>query len=71
MSKNFNKKFSFDINSHNCNILLKNQNAQNINELHFSVIFDNIINNKKHFILKNSSTNKTIVNYNHQTKNKM
>ena len=70
-SKNFSKKYSFDINSQNCNVLLRNRNAQNINELHFFITFDDIIDDKKHFILRNSSTNETIVNYNDQAKNEM
>ena len=71
-SKNFIKKYFFDINSQICDILLKQKNSRDINRLHFCIIFVDIIDDKqKHFILKNSSINKMIVDYSDQTTKKM
>lgn len=71
-SKDFIKKYFFDINSQICDILLKQKNARDIDELHFCIIFDDTIDDKKkHFILRNSSINEMIVDYNDQTTKKM
>ncbi len=71
-SKKSIRKYSFDINSQICDILLNQRNARDISELHFCIIFDDTIDeNEKHFILKNSSINEMIVDYNDQATEKM
>ncbi len=63
-SKNSIKEYSFDINSQVCDILLRQRDARDINELHFCIIFDETIDDKeKHLILRNSPINEMIVDY--------
>ena len=64
--KNFIKRYSLDTCPRDCDILLGQKNECGIDEFHFCITFDDIIDDEKHFILKNSSINGTTVNYNDQ-----
>ena len=64
--KNPTKGYSFGTNPQTCDVLLGSRGAFGISGLHFSITFDDTIDDEKHLILKDSSTNGTAVGYNGQ-----
>lgn len=60
------KGYSFGTNPRDCDILLGQRGARGISGLHFCITFDDTIDDKKHLILRGSSTNGTAVSYSGQ-----
>ncbi len=60
------KGYSFGIDPQKCDVLLGNRGAHGISGLHFYITFDDTIDDKKHLILRDSSTNGTVVSYSDQ-----
>ena len=69
--KDSSKGYSFGTNSQSCDVLLGDRGAQGISGLHFSITFDDTIDDKKHLILRDSSTNGTVVSYSGQAEDEM
>ena len=58
------KRYSFDTCPRDCDILLGQRGACGINGFHFCITFDDTIDDEKHLVLQDSSTNGTAVSYN-------
>ncbi len=56
------KGYSFGTNPQVCDILLGQRGARCISGLHFCITFDDTIDDEKHLILRDSSTNGTVTN---------
>lgn len=62
------KGYSFGTDSQRCDVLLGSRGAHQISGLHFSITFDDTIDDETHLILRDSSTNGTAVSYSDQAK---
>ena len=60
------KGYSFGTDPQKCDVLLGHRGAHGISGLHFCITFDDTIDDKKHLILRDSSTNGTAISYNGQ-----
>jgi hypothetical protein len=70
-SKDFNKDYAFDIDEQKCDVVLTFKNVQNINEIHFHILFD-VINKKNRFVWKilQSTKRRWIIMIREKKKNK-
>lgn len=64
--KDSTKGFVFGTNPQVCDVLLGPRGARGISGLHFCITFDDTIDDEKHLILRDSSTNGTAVSYSGQ-----
>jgi len=61
--KDASKGYSFGTDSRNCDVLLGHRGAHGISRLHFSITFDDTIDDETHLILRDSLTNGTAISY--------